>query len=160
MSVHVQPTTDRARWVGHWENKEAKSSNRVWLPRLEIKTARRIDLRRAVSRLVRASYANHEAKLSQFKRATLFRVRRRAIARTYCRIGSYGVQIQSPLSGFVSLVRVLIGELWTVMQTKPSSVNKSGSSPLRAVVPFFVGGSGLPPPGPSYPCPRFSSMAP
>ena len=80
-------------------------------PRLKITTARCIDLRRAVSRLVRASYANHEAQLSQFKRAKLFRVRRGAIARTYCRIGSYGVQIQSPLSEFGSLVRVLIGEL-------------------------------------------------
>ena len=92
------------------------------MPRLEIKTARRIHLGRAVSRLASASYANREAQLSQFKQATLFRLRRRAIARTYCRIGSCGVQIQLPLSAFVSLVRVLIEEL-PVRTTLPSVAN-------------------------------------
>ncbi len=86
-------------------------SVQILLPRLEIKTARRVDSRRAVFRLVSASYANHDAQFSQFKQAALFRMRRRAIARTYSEVRSYGVQIQSPLSAFVSLVRILIGEL-------------------------------------------------
>ena len=88
-----------------------KSSIAVLSPRLEIQTARHVDSWRAVSRLVLASYANHDAQFSQFKQAALFRMRRRAIARTYSQVRSYGVQIQSPLSAFVSLVRTLIGEL-------------------------------------------------
>lgn len=88
-----------------------KSSNRVLSPRLEVKTARRVHSWRAVSRLVGASYANHEAQLSQFKQATQFGMRRRPFARTYCLTGLYGVQILSPLSVSVSLVRVSIGEL-------------------------------------------------
>jgi hypothetical protein len=63
-------------------NGAAKSSNRVLLSRLKTRTARRIDLRRAVSCLVGASYASHEAQLSQFKQATLFETQRKAISRT------------------------------------------------------------------------------
>ena len=88
-------------------NPSHKPPAQIQSSRLETITARRIDLRRPVSRLVGASYAIHEAQLRQFQQATLFEMRRRAIARTYCRIGNYGVQIQLPLSAFVSLVRVL-----------------------------------------------------
>ena len=97
------------RQADHCEKGAAKSSNRVLLSRLEIRIARRNEMRRAVSRLVGASYANHEAQLSQFKQAALFRMRRRAIARNRCVAGSWGVQIQSPFSEFGSLLRVLIG---------------------------------------------------
>ena len=56
--------------------------------------------------------ANHEAQLSQFKRATLFRdATEGQLLEPVRRVRSYGVQIQSPPSAFVSLVRVLIGDM-------------------------------------------------
>ena len=88
---HAASSIDSMRVAGQSLNSDPKSSNRVWWPQLRNKTARRMDMRRAVSRLVRASYANDEAQLSQFKQATLLRVRRGAIARIYCQIGSCGV---------------------------------------------------------------------
>ena len=97
VNSHAASSIDCIIVAGQSSNSEPKSSNRVWLPRLEINTARRIDLRRAVSRLAPASYAYPPAQLSQFKQTTLFRMREWPIARTYCRIGSCGVQIQSPL---------------------------------------------------------------
>ena len=53
-SVNIHVASDNATIItaDQSSNSEPKSSNRVWLPRLEIKTARRIDLRRAVSRLI------------------------------------------------------------------------------------------------------------
>lgn len=86
-----------------------RSLVQILFPRLEFKTASYVHSWLAVSRLVDASYANHEAQLSQFKQATQFGMRRRPIARTYCLTGFYGVQILSPLSMSVTLVRVLVG---------------------------------------------------
>ena len=114
---HAVSHIERMRAAGQSSNSEPKSSNRVWLPRLESQTARRVHSWRAVSRLVGASYAIHEGQLSQFKQATQFEMRRRPIARTYCLTGFYGVQILSPLSVSVSLVRVPIGELSVSIRT-------------------------------------------
>ena len=95
----------------HSSARVPKSSNRVWLPRLEIKTARRVQLRRAVSRLSPASYVIHEGQHCRFKRMIHFGPRKRTTALTCCRIESYRVQIQSPLSQFVTAVRVSLGRL-------------------------------------------------
>ena len=103
------------------------ASVQILLPRLEIRTARRNELRRAVSRLVGASYANHEAQLSQFKQATLFGMQRRPIARNYYLAGIYRVQILPPRSVSVSLVRVLIGG-------GQGCLNASGTHPREMLV--------------------------
>ena len=66
----------------HRKNPAHKPPIQIQSSRLETITARRIDLRRAVSRVIGASYAIHEAQLRQFKQATLFGMRRRAIVRT------------------------------------------------------------------------------
>ena len=121
-------------------------------PRLEIKTARRIDLRRAVSRLVVASYANHKAQISHFKRATLFETRRKAFSRNRCVAESWGVQIQSPLPEFGSLVRVLFGELsgrlcepnrWSHVWPRVSCFGAAGShAGPEALFPFLLPAAG------------------
>lgn len=120
--------------AGQSSSSSPKSSNRIWLSRLRIKTARRMLFRRSVSRLVRASYANYEAQLSQFKRATLFETRRKAISRTHCHVKSCGVQFPSPLSRFATWVRIRTVELlprYTPAKPKPSI-------PKRSAVEGFV----------------------
>jgi hypothetical protein len=97
-----------------------KSSNRVWLPRLKFKTARHVDLRRAVSLLFAVVYVNLRSQHGQFKQPLIFDPGTMAVSGIPCGVMSYGVQIQLPLSRFATLVRVLMG-----------SLTKSGRYPIQ-----------------------------
>ena len=67
-------------------------------PRLEIRTARRIELRRAVFRLSAAVYVRFTARRVQFNQPAKFGTAARRFAITCSQIASYRVQILSPLS--------------------------------------------------------------